>query len=87
MQDNNDLEKQLAELPSGYITHRTINNKTYYYHQGTKNGQQFSFSVSEKEAEELEKNIELRKSLEKKLKMQGIKSAVKKTESSVKVFH
>lgn len=83
MQDNNDLEKQLAELPSGYITHRTINNKTYYYHQGTKNGQQFSFSVSEKEAEELEKNIELRKSLEKKLKMQGIKSAVKKTESSL----
>lgn len=82
MQDNNDLEKQLAELPSGYITHRTINNKTYYYHQGTKNGQQFSFSVSEKEAEELEKNIELRKSLEKKLKMK-IKSTSKNSESAL----
>ena len=82
MQDNNALEKQLAELPSGYITHRTINNKTYYYHQGTKNGQQFSISVSEKEAEELEKNIELRKSLEKKLKMQ-IKSTSKNSESAL----
>lgn len=82
MQDNNDLEKQLTELPSGYITHRTINNKTYYYHQGRKNGQQFSISVSEKEAEELEKNIELRKSLEKKLKMQ-IKSTSKNSESAL----
>lgn len=82
MQDNNDLEKQLAELPSGYITHRNINNKTYYYHQGRKNGQQFSISVSEKEAEELEKNIELRKSLEKKLKMQ-IKSTSKNSESAL----
>ncbi|MCF0242473.1 MAG: ATP-binding protein, partial [Treponema sp.] len=68
MSEVEKLEKQISKLPSGYVTHRTINNKTYYYLQGTKNGEQFSITISEKDAAEMKEKIELRKSLEKKLK-------------------
>ena len=27
------LKAQINELPKGYISRKTINNKTYYYHQ------------------------------------------------------
>ena len=32
-----ELERQIAALPIGYISKKTINGKTRYYHQWTEN--------------------------------------------------
>ena len=33
-----ELERQIAGLPIGYISKKNINGKTRYYHQWTENG-------------------------------------------------
>ena len=37
-----ELERQIAALPIGYISKKTINGKTRYYHQWTENGKKHS---------------------------------------------
>lgn len=82
MPEIEELEKQISELPAGYITHRTVNKKVYYYRQGTNNGEQFSIRIPDDEIESVSKQIELRKQLEKQLKSLTAKAFPKKTVSS-----
>ncbi len=79
MTESEELEKKISELPSGYITHRTINKKVYYYRQGSQNGRQFSIRIPDEDIENVSKQIEQRKILEKKLK------SLKATKTSQKV--
>lgn len=72
------LENQIAELPKGYVTHRTVNKKVYYYRQGTNNGEQFSIRIPDEEVDFVSKQIELRKQLEKQLKTIAVKTTPKK---------
>lgn len=77
MAKSDELEKKLESLPIGYITRRTVKGKVYYSHQGTLDGRQFCYSVSDKEALYLGKQIEERKALEKKLKENNLKNPAK----------
>ena len=35
-----ELTEQIGRLPKGYISKKTINGKTYYYHQWSEGGSQ-----------------------------------------------
>lgn len=63
-----ELEKQIAKLPVGYISKKTINGKIQYYHQWTENGKKRSQYLREGEMEPLREQIEQRKSLQAQLK-------------------
>lgn len=63
-----ELERQIAALPIGYISKKTINGKTRYYHQWTENGKKRSRYLRDGELEPLQKQIEQRKALQAKLK-------------------
>lgn len=63
-----EIESRIALLPSGYITHRTVNGKVYHYRQGTKDGRQFSIRIPDSEVEDLKRRIEERKVLERELR-------------------
>ncbi len=76
-----ELEKQIAELPSGYITHRTVNKKIYYYRQGSKDGEQFSIRIPDDEVDSVSEKIALRKLLERQLKSLHVASPDRKTVS------
>ena len=68
MTESETLESKIAKLPIGYVTCRTVKGRTYYSHQGTADGRQFSRAISEEEANSLKPLIERRKQLEKELK-------------------
>ena len=63
-----ELEKQIAELPVGYISKKTINGKIQYYHQWTEGGKKRSQYLRDGEMEPLREQIEQRKSLQAQLK-------------------
>lgn len=63
-----ELEKRIQELPSGGLTKKTINGKTYTYYQWTEDKKQRAKVVKEQEAEYLAEKIAERKVLEEKLK-------------------
>ena len=63
-----ELEKQIAELPVGYISKKTINGKIQYYHQWTEGGKKRSQYLRDGEMEPLREQIEQRKSLQTQLK-------------------
>ena len=48
-----ELERQIAALPIGYISKKTINGKTRYYHQWTENGKKHSQYLRDGELEPL----------------------------------
>ena len=73
MADINELEKQISNLPIGYVIEKIINGKKYYYQQWKENGKTKNRCVSEEEAKILKPQIEKRKHLQKELK------ALKKT--------
>ena len=73
MADINELEKQIANLPIGYVIEKIINEKKYYYQQWKENGKTKNRCISEEEAKILKPQIEKRKKLQKELK------ALKKT--------
>ena len=52
------LERQIAALPIGYISKKTINGKTRYYHQWTENGKKHSQYLRDGELEPLQEQIE-----------------------------
>jgi len=63
-----DLKRQIAELPAGSISRKTINGKVYFYHQWQENGKTQGYCVSEKEAAEIKTQIERRRALQKELR-------------------
>ncbi len=78
MSEIEELQNKINQLPKGYITHRTVNKKVYYYRQGTVNGEQFSIRISEDEIEVIQRQIDLRKKLEKELKFLETNSSTEK---------
>lgn len=70
-----DLKRQIAELPVGSISRKTINGKVYFYHQWQENGKTHGYSVSEEEAAEIKIQIEKRRALQKDLRALEKKSS------------
>lgn len=65
-----ELERQIAGLPIGYISKKTINGKVRYYHQWTENRKKHSQYLRDGEMEVLQEQIDRRKSLQAQLKEQ-----------------
>lgn len=65
MADINELEKQISNLPIGYVIEKIINGKKYYYQQWKENGKTKNRCISEEEAKILKPQIEKRKHLQK----------------------
>ena len=63
-----DLKRQIAELPAGSISRKTINGKVYFYHQWQEDGKTKGYPVSEEEAAEMKIQIEKRRALQKELR-------------------
>ena len=63
-----ELERQIAGLPIGYISKKTINGKVRYYHQWTENRKKHSQYLRDGEMEVLQEQIDRRKSLQAQLK-------------------
>ena len=59
-----ELTAQIAELPKGYISQKTIGGKMYFYHQWSEQGQKQSKYLHDSEIEPLTKQIELRQNCE-----------------------
>ena len=62
------LEKEIASLPVGYISKKTINGKTRFYRQWSENGKIKSKFIKDEEYEEISRAIARRKILQKQLK-------------------
>lgn len=63
------LLNELHSLPLGNIYKKTINGKTYYYHQYFSNGKRYSEIIkSKEELELLKKQIQRRREIEKQIK-------------------
>ena len=71
-----DLKRQIAELPAGSISRKTINDKVYFYHQWQEDGKTKGYPVSEEEAAEIKIQIEKRRALQKELRALEKKSNV-----------
>ncbi|MCR5348582.1 MAG: excisionase [Bacilli bacterium] len=76
------LTRQIAELPKGYISKKTIHGKVYYYHQWSEMGKTKSVFVPESELESLTEQIALRKRLKDELNDLKWHGASPKTETS-----
>lgn len=63
-----ELTAQIAELPKGYISQKTIGGRVYYYHQWSQQGQKQSRYLHDEEIEPLTRQIEQRKLLQAELK-------------------
>ncbi len=61
------IEKELTELPRGYITYKTINGKTYDYLQYRVNGKVKSEYLRSGETERIAKQLSARKEYEDEL--------------------
>ena len=64
-----DLEQQIAELPAGSVTKKTINGNVYFYHRWTENKKRREKYIPAEEVDSFRKQIERRKGLEKELKV------------------
>ena len=60
------VQKEITELPAGYISKKNINGKTRYYLQWTENGKKKSKYVEDALVADLRAKIERRKELQKK---------------------
>ena len=63
-----DLEQQIANLPAGSITKKTVNGKEYFYHRWTENKKRREKYIPADELEDFRAQIERRKELEQELK-------------------
>ena len=63
-----ELQRQIADLPIGYISKKMINGKLQYYHQWTENGKKRSQYLRNGEIEPLRTQVEQRKALQAQLK-------------------
>ena len=59
-----ELERQIAALPKGSVTKKTIHNHVYYYHQWTEEGRKKSRYLQEGEREALQEQIARRRELQ-----------------------
>ena len=64
-----DLEQQIAELPAGSVTKKTISGNVYFYHRWTENKKRREKYIPAEEVDSFRKQIERRKGLEKELKV------------------
>lgn len=64
-----DLEQQIAELPAGSVTKKTISGNVYFYHRWTENKKRREKYIPVEEVDSFRKQIERRKGLEKELKV------------------
>ena len=62
------LEMEIAALPVGYISRKTINGKVRLYHQWTENGKKKSKYLDDRTAEQLQRLIDKRRELQQQLK-------------------
>ena len=63
------LEEEIAALPAGYISRKTINGKVRQYYQWTENKKKRSKYLDDITAEEYSRQIERRRALQQKLKI------------------
>lgn len=63
-----DLEQQIAALPAGSVTKKTIRGNVYFYHRWTENKKRREKYIPAEEVDSFRKQIERRKALEKELK-------------------
>ncbi len=63
-----ELEREIAALPRGTVSPKTVRGKIYYYHRYSLNGTRYENCLDIATAKELEKQIEKRKALEAELK-------------------
>ena len=62
------VQKEIAELPAGYISKKNINGKTRYYLQWTEDGKKKSKYVDDALVDDLRAKIERRRELQKREK-------------------
>ena len=62
------LEMEIAALPVGYISRKTIDGKVKLYHQWTENGKKKSKYLDDQTAEQLQRLIDKRRELQQQLK-------------------
>ena len=63
-----ELTAQIAELPKGYISQKTIGGRVYYYHQWSQQGRKQSRYLHDEEIETLTRQIDERKRLQAELR-------------------
>ena len=63
-----ELEAEIAQLPAGYISRKTIYGKVKQYYQWTEDGRKKSRYLNDVVAEEMQGKIERRRMLQKELK-------------------
>lgn len=63
-----ELEHQIAELPAGSVTKKTVNGKEYYYHRWTEEKKRWEKYIPAEELDSFQQQTEQRKALEKELK-------------------
>ena len=81
-----ELEEQIAALPAGSITKKTVRGKVYYYHRWTEDKKRREKYVPEEDIPALRAQIEVRKTLEaelKALKKQAPKKPAPKKETFI----
>lgn len=82
------VQKEIAELPAGYISKKNINGKTRYYLQWTEDGKKKSKYVDDTLVDDLRAKIERRRELQKKEKeLTFMLPKPQKTEKQVKEKH
>ena len=64
-----ELTEQIAGLPKGYLSKKTIGGKVYYYHQWSENGVKQSRYLHDSEIAPLADKIEKRKELQAQLRI------------------
>ena len=78
-----DLEREIAALPSGSVSKKTIKDKVYYYHRVNRDGKIKETYVSFDDVDELKAQIKIRRELEKELKeLKRLEPASSKSEFS-----
>ena len=75
-----DLEQQIAELPAGFVTKKTINGNVYFYHRWTENKKRREKYIPADELENFRAQIKRRKELEQELK--ALKKQLPKAKSA-----
>ena len=63
-----ELERQIADLPAGSVTKKTVNGREYFYHRWTENKKRREKYIPADELETFSAQIEQRKVLERELK-------------------
>lgn len=81
-----DLEREIAELPIGSITTKTVNGNVYYYHRWNENRKRKEKYIPSDEVPALQAQIARRKELEGQLKTLR-KKAPRKKESTQPATH